>query len=452
MEPDLADISSIGLIFTLCMSLLIMLLPRRIALLSVVLTTCYMTVGQQVVIASLHFTVLRVLVVAACLRLAFRGETRSFRWGRLDSLVLCWGLSSILFYTLWWQTSAAMINRLGLAVDRVGMYFVFRCFILDLEDFKRVCGFFALALLPLAVCIVLEKVSRQNLFYALGGVPKYTVIRENILRCQGPFRHPILTGTFGAAWIPLCVGLWQQGKGNRFRAATGIVSATVIVALSGSSGPIVTYLSAVLGLCLRPLSRYMRALRWGIVAILVALQAAMGEPIWFVFGHVNVLSGSTGWHRSHLIDQTIRHFSWWWLAGTDLANVGRWGVWWSDVTNQYLLEGLTGGIVTMAVFIGVFVVAFSNLGRAIRRTSGPQQTFLWAAGAAVFAHVMTFFSVAYFDQNWVNWCLALSICQTVAIQGWTNVRTTDRPYEASEDAPDLVAAPAPMPQLSEWFT
>jgi hypothetical protein len=414
MEPEqIADINSFGLSFALCMCLLVLLLSRRNAPIPIILAACYMTVGQQIIVGDLHFTVLRVLVLAAYLRVILRREARRFTWCKLDTLVLCWGLSGIVFYTLWWQTPAALINRLGVGLDRVGMYFVFRFLLRDLEDTRRVCGWFAIALLPLALCIGLEKASGQNLFYALGGVPKFAVIRENIVRCQGPFRHPILAGTFGAIWLPLCIGLAWDRKGSRFRAALGIISSTVITVLSGSSGPLVTYFSAVLALAMLPIRKYMRSVRWAVVAFVLALQIAMQEPVWFIFAHVNVVSGSTGWHRSHLIDQTIRHFSEWWLAGTDLANVGKWGVWYADVTNQYLLEGLTGGMLTLAFFIGVIVVTFSNLGRAIRFAPANSRRFLWAIGATVFAHVMTFLSVAYFDQNSVNWCLVLAMSAAV---------------------------------------
>jgi hypothetical protein len=196
----------------------------------------------------------------------------------------------------------------------------------------------------------------------------------------------------------------------------GTVSSTAIVVLSGSSGPLITYFSAVLALTLCPIRRYMRGVRWGIVGLLLLIQVMMSEPLWFIFGHVNVLSGSTGWHRSHLIDQTIRHFFDWWIAGTDLSNVSKWGVWWADVTNQYLLEGLNGGVITMVLFVAIIVSAFSNIGRAVRSASRDTWVFIWAVGAAVFSHVMTFMSVAYFDQNSVNWSLVLAMAATLGAQ------------------------------------
>jgi ABC-type Mn2+/Zn2+ transport system permease subunit len=38
---------------------------------------------------------------------------------------------------------------------------------------------------------------------------------------------------------------------------------------------------------------------------------------------------------------------------------------------------------------------------------------LWAMGAALFAHAVTFISVSYFDQNFVNWYLLLAIIGTL---------------------------------------
>jgi len=40
------------------------------------------------------------------------------------------------------------------------------------------------------------------------------------------------------------------------------------------------------------------------------------SPIWFLIGRLSAIIGGTGWARSELIDQAIKHFSEWWLLGT----------------------------------------------------------------------------------------------------------------------------------------
>lgn len=395
------------------MGTLLILLPRRLAIIPIAATTCYMTFGEQIVAAGLHFTMLRVLVLMACARLVLRQDTRSFRWQRIDTLVLMWTVSSIATYTLLWQTSEALINRLGLAYDAVGFYFIFRVLIRDIEDVRRCCRIFAVMLLPLAVAMLCEKVTGRNPFYVFGGVPEFTEIREGVLRCQGPFGHPILAGTFGAVWLPLFVGLWWQGKGNRVVALLGIVSSTAITLLSGSSGPVAAFLAGIVGLCLWRMRNYMRVVRWGIVLSLVVLQIVMKAPVWFIFGHLNILSGSTGWHRANLIDRTIAHFFDWWLVGT--KDTVSWGVWAGDITNQFISQAVRGGLITLVLFVYIVVVAFSGLGRAIRvsrREARRTQLLLWALGCTLFAHIAGFFNVSYFDQNVVSWYLLLAMIAT----------------------------------------
>jgi hypothetical protein len=412
MLPDqISDLNSLGLLFTLFMGILLVSLPRRFALVPVVLITCYMTFGQKIQVAGLHFTMLRLLVLFGCVRTVFRSEFRPFHWYRMDTVILVWAFFSITIYTLLWQTSEALINRLGTAYDAVGLYFMFRFLVRDIEDIVRAAKMFAVVLFPVAICMSVEYLSGgKNMFYVFGGVPEFSVIREGVLRCQGPFGHPILAGTFGAVWLPLFVGIWWQNRKNRLFAMIGTLSSFAITYLSGSSGPIMVFMAGVLGCAVWPLHRRMRAIRWGIVLGVIALQLAMKEPVWFVYARVNILSGSTGWHRSHLIDQTVMHFFDWWLLG--VKSVEAWGVWAGDVTNQFILEGVRGGLITFVLFAYIVVLAFSGVGSALLAASkGPRQSklFLWAIGCMFFSHIMAFQNVAYFDQSMVNWYLSLAM-------------------------------------------
>jgi hypothetical protein len=415
---DLQDtvLSPLGLAFILAMATLLVALPRRFALLPIILTTCYMTFGQQIVVGDLHFRLLRILALVGCVRIIFRGEVRSCRWLRLDTLVTLWAIANIITYALLWQTTDALVNRLGLVYDALGLYFIFRCFVRDTEDIKRTCRLFAVALLPLAVCMVIEKLTGRNPFFIFGGVPQLTGIRDGVLRCQGPFGHPILAGTFGAVWLPLSVGLWWQGGRDRGLAALAILSSTVITFLAGSSGPVGAYLAGIAGLACWPIRNYMRRVRWGIVVALVALQIVMKSPVWFIFARFSFFSGSTGWHRANLIDQTISHFFDWWLVG--VKETYSWGVWGGDITNQFILEGVRGGLITMILFTAIVVLCFSRVGRMLRASrleSKSYRLFLWALGATVFSHVVSFLNVSYFDQNIVNWYLLLAAISAAGV-------------------------------------
>jgi hypothetical protein len=426
---QITTISSLGLVFALAMVALLLALPRRLALLPIALTACYMTFGQQIVIVGLHLRLLRLLVLVACIRIIFRGEIRAFRWQRLDTVITLWSISSIVTYTLLWQTADALVNRLGMVYDAIGLYFFFRCFVRDVEDIKRACRIFAVVLLPLALSMCVEKLSGRNPFYVFGGVPQITAVREGVLRCQGPFGHPILAGTFGAVWLPCFVGLWWQ-RGNRLLAVVGIVSSTLITFLAGSSGPVGAYLSGIVALSFWPFRNSMRRVRWMVVGLMLLLQLVMKAPIWFVFARFSFFSGSTGWHRANLIDQTISHFFDWWLLGA--KETYSWGVWGGDITNQFILEGVRGGLITMVLFTAIVVLCFSRVGRLVqgcRLESKRSRLFLWAIGATLFSHVMSFMSVSYFDQNIVNWFLTLAAVAAANASRWQQklpaIKTSD---------------------------
>jgi hypothetical protein len=410
-------VNTLGLLFTLSMCAMLLVLPRRLALLPIAFITCYMTFGQQLVVAGLHFTMLRVVVLFGCARLVLRSELRDLKWLRMDTLVVLWVISGVTIYTLLWRSLDALTNRLGFAYDAVGLYFIFRFLIRDMDNIRSATKLFAITLLPLALCMMVEKSTGVDPFYALGGVPQFTVIREGVLRCQGPFSHPILAGTFGAVWLPLFVGLWWQGSGNRLAAVIGIISSTAITLLSGSSGPVATYMVGIVGLSLWSARNHMRTIRRGIVVFLLALQVVMKAPLWFVFAKIDIFSGSTGWHRANVIDRTFANFFDWWLLGT--KDVGSWGIWAGDITNQYILEGVRGGLISVIFFVWIIVVAFSGLGLAMRAPnldSPRHHRMLWALGSALLAHVIGFFSISYFDQNVVNWYLLLAmigVCVTV---------------------------------------
>jgi hypothetical protein len=320
------------------------------------------------------------------------------------------------------HSPGALINRLGFAYDASGLYFIFRILIRDFDDIKRTCRLFAVMVFPLAIFMCIEKGTGRNLFYAFGGVSEFTSIRDGALRCQGPFSHPILAGTFGAVWTPLFLGLWQQGKGNRVLALVGILSSTAITFLAASTGPLATYLAGILGIGMWLMRKHMRAVRRGILTLLVGLDILMSGHIWYIFGYMSSqqvgFEGSQGLHRTVLVDAMVRHFSEWCLLGTSVAHLSQWGVHGGDITNQYVGEAVEGGLVTLILFISIIVFAFSRFGlamRAVETESRPSHLLLWSVGSMLFAQVITFLDVTYFDQNIINWYLVLAMAATATI-------------------------------------
>ncbi len=447
-------ISPIGVVFMLLMGVLILALPRRHALLPVVAMVCFMTMGQRLMVLNLNFTLIRILLVFGFLRVLLRDEVRSGPLNKVDQMLIWWVLASIISNTLLWGTTDAFVNRLGLAYDALGLYFIFRVLVQDADDMRCVLRQFAWLVAPLALSMLVEKSTGRNPFAMLGGVPPETLVREGVLRCQGPFAHPILAGAFGSALLPLFLGLLWQGK-HRGVALLGLVSAGVIAGTAGSSGPLMAATAGLIGLALWPLRGRMHWVRWGLGLTLLGLHLAMAAPVWFLLARVGIFGGSTGYHRAILIDHAVRNFPSWWLVGT--PTTANWGYYMFDVTNQYILIGVQGGIFTLLLFVGVITRCFGSVGKAVRSLGllrlseqGPndQDTtqknlidgkMAWALGASLVVHVVNYISVPYFDQNIVCWYLLLAMIAT-----WTQL-TNAAAQTSSDKVPLEMSTPSPSP-------
>jgi hypothetical protein len=415
-------------------------LPRKYSLFPLFIVAAYVTLGQYVVIATANFTMLRILVVFAFARAVIRGDYGSIVLNPLDKAMIAWTLSAIVTYTLLWQTGHAFINRVGLCFDTVGVYFVCRLYIFDIDDITRIFSLCAALMIPLAGAMLYEYSTGKNLFAFLGGVPAISEIRNGRVRCQGSFRHPILTGTFGATMLPLILSLWWQKGVSKTLTVSGALACIVIVACSGSSGALMATIYGVTGLLFWFLRDSMGIVRWGIVLVLVVVQLVMKAPFWYILARLSSVTGGTGWHRAYLIDQAFRYFNEWWLVGTKVT-----AHWMptgllidptkADITNQYLVQGVNGGLITMIIFIVIIVLGFKNVGKSVRMIGiedFPIGILVWSMGAALFAHSVSFISVSYFDQIQVFWFFLMA---AISISADTVMQFSAIPQPGEENNP-----------------
>ena len=415
-DTDVTNINIIGLLFIFLMGILTILLPRRLAILPIILSACFMTQGQTIVVLGLHFYSFRIIILIGWVRLIVRRElSPSIGLNAIDKLTIAYAVVGFAMYNLLWQTQEAFVNQLGFVYNVIGIYFLCRFLISDLEDVERVIKISAMCSIPLAVFMIWEKLTGENIFSIFGGVPEIAYIRDDIIRSQGPFRHPILAGTFGAATLPLVIGLWGKGRNRKLWLLLAVLSCIVIVITSASSGPALALGGALLGLFFWFFRKYMRLILLGGLGIFISLSLVMKAPVWFLIARVNVLSSSTGWHRAYLIDQAINRFNEWWVMGTKetadwmpyaLTSVS------ADITNQFIAEGLTGGMLKMILFVGIIVFAFRLIGKRIRHAKNGEylsEFEKWAIGVSLFVHIVSFFSVSYFDQIILFWYLLLAM-------------------------------------------
>jgi hypothetical protein len=399
--------------FVLFNAAALILLPRRWAPLPLLIGACYITLAQGLEIGPFHFTVIRILVAVGLVRVIIRREGLRSGMNSLDRLMLVWAVWALISGVFHADPSAALVFRLGLVYNACGIYFLLRIFCQSLDDIIVLCRVTAILLFPIAVEMFIEQVAVYNLFGVLGGVSEIPAIREGRIRSQGPFAHPILAGTVGAVCLPLMIGLWRL---HRKQAVMGIMACCAMVYTSAASGPLTSALTAIGALFVWRWRYRMYLFRWLAVLGYVGLELLMKVPPYYLIARFDLAGGSTGWHRAELIDSALRHLYEWWLVGTDYTR--HWmptGVSWSsdhtDITNQYLIFGVVGGLPLMLMFIAILTKGFSLVGQAQRQPADLPATSrftIWTLGASLFAHAATSISVSYFDQSFLFLYLTLA--------------------------------------------
>jgi hypothetical protein len=396
---------------------------------------------QVLVLGPLHFPMLRLLALFGLIRILwakFASKEDIFSGGMngIDKAMVALTVFSALDGILLWRESGEVIYQLGNAYTAFGVYFLLRFLIRDQEDVRRVIRVLVVVTVVVALIMICEQVTGKNPLYAgLGGarasITGNVMERDDHFRATGSFAHPILAGTFGGIMLPIFVGLWwKKEPGDRKYALAGILSALVLPFAASSSTALFGFMGGLLGLCFWPLRRLMRPIRWAILIVLVSLHLVMKAPVWHLISRVDLSGGSSSYHRFQLINQCILHFWDWMLVGTkDYGNWG-WDMW--DLSNQYVGIADTVGLIPLLSFLAIIVLGFRYLGNARKVADASvdkkQELFLWAFGASLFANVVAFFGIGYFDQTIVAWYAILSmICATTALAKNTQPASQESP-------------------------
>jgi hypothetical protein len=399
--------------------ILILFLPRKYVIVPVLATSLLVPLGQQVVMGGLHLFVMRIIILFGCVRMLMtkassQTELLAGGFNSVDKWFTLWAIFRTLTSLILYASMPAVIGECGFLWDVFGGYFLLRFLIRDYEDITRAAKVLALVAAVAAAGMLNEKIRFQNIFGFLGGVPIVPTIRLGTIRAQGPFMHAILAGTFGGTLVPLFFWLWKVAK-SKFLAVIGVMSSTVIVVSAASSTALMAFGGGIFAICLWPFRKKMRQVRWGIVILLLALSLVMKAPVWFVISHVDIVGGNSSYQRAFLIDQFIRHFGDWWLLGTYSSESWGFDMW--DHTNQFVAEGETGGLVSLVCFIAMISVSFGMIGKARKAIEGDKEKewMLWILGAALFAHVVGYFGISYFDQTRVAWFVLLAMISAAAV-------------------------------------
>jgi hypothetical protein len=411
-------VNPLVLLVAVIAGLLVCFSPRNRAVAAFLAAGLLIPMDHVLVLGGLHFPMLRILIlfgIARMIRSKTTSQSEIFSGGmtRLDVTLVFFELVTAVNALLLWRNSGMLVKQLGDLFTVFGIYFLMRFLIRDGEDVEKALRVLAYITVVVATIMIYEQATGHNPYALLGGAKaafyESDLSREDRLRAVAGFGHPILAGTFGAIVMPLFVGLWLKDKKNLQVALAGFVASTVVVWASASSTPLLAYAGALMALCIWPLRKLMRPIRWGIVLLLVSLHMAMKAPVWQLIDRMSIIGGSSGYHRYQLVDQCIRHFGDWWLYGVKDTGAWGWDMW--DTANQYVSVADSTGLLPLILFVTLITYGFKFVVQSREAWAGntKMQQYSWALGGALFANCVGFFGISYWDQTQLVWYAFLAI-------------------------------------------
>jgi O-antigen ligase len=239
---------------------------------------------------------------------------------------------------------------------------------------------------------------------------------------MGPFGHAILAGTAAAAALPFMILL--RRRQHKLLGTLGVCASIIATLASASSGPIVAMATAIGLLAFWRWRDLLGRMRFCAGILLIILNFTMSRPIWFLIARMDIVGGSTGWHRSKIdryrnesVGRVVarRHGL---HAQLDVLRV-TWNPNHTDITNHYLQMGVLGGLPLMIAFIAILVAALIGIERALPdlRAAGDEREFsAWCVWTSLLVHSVSFISISYFDQSYG--CFFLLIGAVTAIREW----------------------------------
>lgn len=401
----------------LCLAVAQLSLPRKWAFMPLLIAACHLGNGELFS----QISPPRAMILLGLARAAMTGNLVWNRENRVDVAVAIFAIVALLVSAVpRADVPSPFSQNLGLILNVAGTYLYGRAYLSGEGVLIRFTSGLAVIVVALGSMLVLEQRTGKNPYSSLGIKSEFVNVREGRNRAMGPFRHPILAGTAGATSMPLMLILFRR---RRALALIGMGGCLMAVLGSSSSGPLAALAAGTVAMSLWRYRDRVRTIKWAVIFALVIMHFVSTRGVWYLMAHMDLVGGSTGYHRAKLIDSALGDFSSWWLAGTDYTRTWMFsGVSWSDrhtdLTNYYLHIGVIGGIGLLGALLWILFVSFQFLGRRylvapVTSQAEPERydvTFhAWCLGSAIFAHAVSFLSVSYFDQMYVLFYLALGI-------------------------------------------
>jgi hypothetical protein len=419
-----------GLASTILLLLIAIILfgSRRLALLASAAGILYLTQGEQIIIFGFNLYAFRLILIFGLLRVLTRHEFKFSQINKIDKIYIFLYLYTTFVFLL--RSNDGISYQIGVAVDAIIAYFFFRGLIVNMDDFKWFLSRFVFLLIPFFAIVLIERFTLVNLFKFVGANAVIDNFRDGIPRCTGSFRHAILLGSFGAAFLPLYIGYFLS-KTNNNAALLGSSICLGIIWLSNSGGPVASAMTGFIGWSFWFLRKKMRLVRKIIFFTIIVIAIFMNAPIWYLPAKIGSFTGGSGWHRSYLIDMAIQNFSEWWQFGIAIEKTESWFPYvihtgGADITNEFLSFGISAGIVSVIIFITLLVKCFKTIGSCLshrqwENNCSSDKYLIWGLGVTLLVHISNWFGVGYFDQIKYVWYIHIAAISMLSIPKMTRV-------------------------------
>lgn len=419
--------NAVGAAILLVLIFVVLSARPRWAAMAMMAGVLYLPLQQQVSVLGLNIFGIRFIELAVFLRVVVRDKFSFSKLNSLDwALLLAHGYKTVVYLMRCTKAEGAQASEIASTLDALLCYFAFRALIPNVDEFKWFLRMFPLLLAPYVALLLVESFTSNNPFSFMGGVVlggHEEWYRHGRIRVCGSFGHPSLNGTLGGTFLPLYIGL-SFIKKERNVAFIGLGLCLANVWASNSGGPASCVAVSVIGWALWKLRTRMRLVRWGMVFFILLGALLMEAPIWYLLARVSDLTGGDGYHRSYLLDIAFQNIDKWWLAGMPILDTSQWFPYTNgytggaDMTNNFLMFGITSGLGAMVLLIILMKQSFSWVGKAMRIIRSISEgkdiePLYFGLGVMLAAHVFNWLGITYWDQSYVIWFMHLAVLRTL---------------------------------------
>jgi hypothetical protein len=405
-------VSSITLTILL---LLIFLIPNKKLIAPFLYGIFLLPLAAKFQLGILDFNQIRILSLVVILKhLSCR---LPYGFNKIDFAVTGLGISLIITSILRDSPTAGPLFTMGLVCQVCGSYFALRFLLLDAASVKAATKALSNIFAVIAIGMVVEKFSSYNIFYDILDLSHSSGKRNEVIRAQGPFTHPILAGTTAALTLLFFYG-FRDGKKYIF--IIGILSSIVIILCSSSSGAIIALLLTYASLFFWNHQRLLKKCLGIFLVLYFAAGVYYDGPAYYQLTRLDFTGGSTGWHRARLLESFFQHFNEWWFIGTDYTR--HWmAVGLSsnpnhvDLTNHLIFFAVQGGIISLLFILYILISSLRQVYKLFRSTSSTSSRHnLWILGSSIIITSIMSFSVFFLDQSGVTFWLPFAALPSVS--------------------------------------